>query len=53
MSEIDDLSNFIQNDGYKLNLSGNDLSQENYEELLKTIIEKNPNITELDITNCN
>ena len=53
MSEIDDFSNFIQNDGNKLNLSGNDLSEENYEELLKTIIEKNPNITELDITNCN
>ncbi len=53
MSEIDDFSNFIQNDGNKLNLSGNDLSQENYEELLKMIIEKNPNITELDITNCN
>ena len=53
MSEIDDFSNFIQNDGNKLNLSGNDLSQENYEELLKMIIEKNPNITELDISNCN
>ena len=53
MSGIDDFSNFIQNDGNKLNLSGNDLSEENYEELLKTIIEKNPNITELDITNCN
>ena len=53
MSGIDDFSNFIQNDGNKLNLSGNDLSQENYEELLKMIIEKNPNITELDISNCN
>ena len=53
MSESNIFSNYIENKGNKINFSNIILSEENNEKILKNLIEKNPNITEIDISNCN
>ena len=53
MSESNIFSNYIENKGNKINFSNILLSEENNEKILKNLIEKNPNITEIDISNCN
>ena len=46
-------SEYVSKNGNKLNLSGKDLSTESAKILLKNLYKKYPNITELDINNCN
>jgi hypothetical protein len=47
MSESNIFSNYIENKGNKINFSNIILSEENNEKILKNLIEKNPNITEI------
>ena len=46
-------SSYVSKNGSKINLSGKDLSTESGKTLLKNLTKKYPNITELDINNCN
>ena len=46
-------SEYISKNGNKINLSGKDLSTESSKILIKNLYKKYPNITELDINNCN
>ena len=46
-------SELLSKNGNKINLSGKDLTTENSKILLNDLYEKYPNITELDINNCN
>ena len=46
-------SSYVSKNGIKINLSGKDLSTESGKTLLKNLTKKYPNITELDINNCN
>ena len=48
-----DYSSYVSKNGSKINLSGKDLSTESGKTLLKNLTKKYPNITELDINNCN
>ena len=46
-------SELISKNGNKINLSGKDLSTENSKILLENLYKKYPNVTEIDINNCN
>ena len=46
-------SAYVSKNGNKINLSGKDLNKESAKILLKNLTKKYPNITELDINNCN
>ena len=46
-------SEYISKNGNKINLSGKDLSTESAKILIKKLYKKYPNITEIDINNCN
>ena len=48
-----DYTMYVSKNGNKINLSGKDLSSETAKILLNNLIKKYPNITELDINNCN
>jgi hypothetical protein len=48
-----DCSELLSKNGNKINLSGKDLTTEKSKILLNHLTEKYPNITELDINNCN
>ena len=48
-----DYSELLSKNGNKINLSGKDLTTEKSKILLNHLTEKYPNITELDINNCN
>lgn len=50
MSESNIFLDYIEN---KINFSNIILSEENNEKILKNLIEKNPNIKEIDISNSN
>lgn len=46
-------SEYVSKNGNKINLSGKDLNTESAKILLKNLYKKYPNITEIDINNCN
>ena len=48
-----DYSAYVSKNGNKIILSGKDLSTESAKKLMKNLTKKYPNITELDINNCN
>ena len=49
----EDYSKYLSKNGNKINLSGKDLTTESSKILLNNLYKKFPNITELDINNCN
>ena len=52
-STYSNYSEYVSKNGNKINLSGKDLNTESAKILLKNLYKKYPNITEIDINNCN
>ena len=52
-STYSNYSEYVSKNGNKINLSGKDLSTESAKILLNTLYNKFPNVTEIDMNNCN